>query len=169
VAPAENNRQPLYLRAFFDFCPVGYTLSPLTIVSPATTARMMMGPGNRSADREVDQFGLPRGWRREEVWPDFFNSDPKAWRVFEDWCASQDLRPFPATVETALCFLLSGSIEGPALYRTWTAIDLRHAAVYWHVDANPVALLGLQKVSLTPDGEFTIPPEVLARYGVAGS
>jgi hypothetical protein len=107
------------------------------------------GPG------DADEFGLPRGWVRDEPLPISYRESD--WRVFQDWADARGIRAFPASDIAVLLFLADRPVSGHALVACWQSIDAKHGAHYWHTDANPIVRLELAwGVRIEPDGRVIV-------------
>jgi hypothetical protein len=127
----------------------------------------MAEASNSGSVDELDEFGLPKWWRRDEIEVAFLDSYPNQWKQFVDWCESHGYRAFPASVETVLRFLLHGPLRGRELYRGWVAIARHHAAYYWNSNANPQLLLKLGGAEVTGDGVVRVPRKILEEFGLS--
>ena len=111
-------------------------------------------------DGTKDEFGFPNFWRRRAPMP--VPIDGAGWAAFESWCVVKKRRPFPTSPAVVLEFLRDADSDPDLRYAAWTAIDLRHDSIYWHVDANPVLWLAAKGVDVTPRGDILVPDGVVA-------
>ncbi len=132
--------------------------------------RNVLRRGRRPPPPELDEHGFPVDWR---VHPDdpfqqmFLEQSAEHWPTFEAWCNERMLKPFPATEDTVLRFLLDPPVEGQRLYATWAAINSRHEAFYWMEDANPTYLLRYgHGVDVKQDGTVIVPDEARQEFGL---
>ena len=122
---------------------------------------------------ELDEYGLPCEWRRNDLvaapfYRDLLARSEEHWRVFESWCESRSLESFPATPEIVLGFLFDPPVQGRALHDAWWSIQDRHEAYYWHDDACPWCKLTRNYgVDVGSDGDVQIPAEVLERFDLS--
>src|SRR5438093_8608532 len=105
----------------------------------------------RPASSDVDEYGLPRKWRRPVNETASFERNVGAgWKRFEEWCTRHGETAFPASMETVLRFLLHpDGISGDDLFQSWQEIRRHHEAYYWHTNANPVERLFLEGVRVS--------------------
>lgn len=122
---------------------------------------------------ELDEYGLPCEWRRNDLvaapfYRDLLARSEEHWRVFESWCESRSLESFPAIPEIVLGFLLDPPVRGRALHDAWMSIQDRHEAYYWHDDACPWCELRRNyDVDVGSDGDVQIPAGVLERFDLS--
>ena len=132
--------------------------------------RNVLRRGRRPPTLELDEHGFPVDWRVYPEDPDqqwALSQSKEHWPTFEAWCNERALKPFPATEDTVLRFLLDPPVKGQGLYATWEAIDLRHEAFYWMEDANPTYLLRYgHGVDVKQDGTVIVPDEVRREFGL---
>ena len=118
----------------------------------------------------LDEHDFPVTWRVDPEDPDQQQNLARSaehWPIFERWCEARSLKPFPASAETTLRFLLDPPVEGPELYETWWAISIRHEAYYWMEDADPYYLLKHgHGVDVEQDGTVVVPDEALHALGL---
>ncbi len=132
--------------------------------------RNVLRRGRRPPPPELDEHGLPVDWRvhpEDPIQQMLLSQSAEHWPTFEAWCNERTLKPFPATEDTVLRFLLDPPVEGQRLYATWEAIDLRHEAFYWMEDANPTYLLRYgHGVDVKQDGTVIVPDEARQEFGL---
>jgi hypothetical protein len=106
---------------------------------------------------ELDEFGLPLAWVRAR--PLQIADVDSDWAIFERWANARGIRAFPASITSALLFLVDAPVSGPALHRAWEAIDVKHDQRYWHTDANPVMQLQIGwGLRVKEDGSVQLQP-----------
>lgn len=119
---------------------------------------------------ELDEYGVPVDWGVHPEDPDqqwYLSISAEHWPIFEGWCEARSLKPFPATEDTVLGFLLDPPVKGQRLYATWEAVNFRHQAFYWMEDANPIYLLRHgHGVDVKQDGTVIVPDEARRALGL---
>src|SRR5438552_2242239 len=113
----------------------------LNTVIRGILAALTRKPKGSPLPSKTDEFGLPLTWRRDKPMKVFLRLSAPSWPTFEHWCQERKVRPFPASVATVEAFLRDPPVGGHELYEVWRAINARHEAIFWHVDANPVQVL----------------------------
>lgn len=111
------------------------------------------------SESDLDEFGLPREWRRPE--PMYLADNRQGWSAFSTWAQQRGVRAFPASVATVVRFIAECPRPTSDLHQIWEAIDLEHTAHYWHTDANPIMILRMAGIDIDETGtivEYDWPP-----------
>ena len=84
-------------------------LMALALLNNARSAIRRNVLRRRPRPPELDEHGFPVDWRVHPEDPDqqdYLARSAEHWPIFEKWCEARSLKPFPASAETVLGFLL---------------------------------------------------------------
>lgn len=129
-------------------------------------------PGNDAPFSRGSASPPPDDWRRatpdaRELIPVLLDSDLlDGWTEFKRWCDSSDESAFPSSPSTLLRFIASRAIGKPDIRYVLEAVARLHEAIFWHSDADPVAVLNRAGVDVTDTGEVLIPVHVAEQFGL---